>query len=103
MHIKVKKKRQNQIFIICKWLLRMNEKLFDDTVEKATEKHINQLEVYSSPIKTYELSPMQATFIEKNLNSNKYDDHMGFLLVPVRTSEQILYKSSMVEESKHFA
>lgn len=32
----------------------MNEKLFDDTVEKATEKHINQLEVYSSPIKTYE-------------------------------------------------
>jgi hypothetical protein len=50
------------------------------------------------------MTSMQAAYIEKELNSQKNATNMGYLMVPVRTGEQILYKPSMPEEeSKTFA
>lgn len=50
------------------------------------------------------MTPLQASVIEKELNTNKDENIMGYLLVPIRREDQILYKPGMNElEPKTFA
>lgn len=50
---------------------KMDERIFEEEVEKAIIRNVNQINHYEEPPETFTMTPMQASFIEKELNMKK--------------------------------
>ena len=55
------------------------------------------LERQPEPEETFKFTPVQAGYIEEKLNQVRPHEQIGYLMIPVRLEEQILYKNGLQE------